>query len=143
MLHSPPHSFKGLTSPFFDVFNPIKQRSVMEHADIHTSACCVENVIRKNSANEIAPDKVIQTSTRIPQDTIVTHPQVTVQGQSHQIPLHAQQLLNPSPNNMPINVKTLALYLAGYHDEKKNYLLNGFSYGFKLEFDGNRKHPFG
>ena len=80
--------------------------------------------------SEIAPNKVIQTTTQIPQATIVTYPQV--QGQSHQISLHAQQLLNPSPNNMPtpINVKTLALFLTGYHDEKKNYLLNGFSYGF-------------
>ena len=145
MLHSPLHSFKGLTSPFWDVFNTIKQKSVMEHVDIHTSACCVENVNRKNSASEIAPDKVIRIITQIPQATIVTHPQVTVQGQSHQIALHAQQLLNPSPNNMPtpINVKTLALYLAGYHDKKNNYLLNGFSYGFKLEFNGDRKHQSG
>ena len=37
-------------------------------------------------------------------------------------------------------MNTLALYLAGYHDEKKNYLLNGFSYGFKLEFNVDRKH---
>lgn len=40
-------------------------------------------------------------------------------------------------------MKTLALYLAGYHDEKKNDLLNGFSYGLKLECNGNRKHQFG
>jgi hypothetical protein len=39
----------------------------------------------------------------------------------------------------PIIVTTLALYLAGYHDEKKNYLLNGFSYGFKLEINGDGK----
>jgi hypothetical protein len=66
-------------------------------------------------------------TTQLPQATIVTHRQVTVQGQSHQIPLHAQQLLHPSPNNMPtpIIVTTLALYLAGYHDKKNNYLLNG------------------
>lgn len=132
MLHSPLHSFKGLTSPFLDVFNITKQRSVMEHADIHTSACCVENVTRKNSAGEIAPlppDKVIHTTTRIPQGIIVTHPQVTIQGQSHHLTLHAQQLLNPSPNNMPtpVNVKTLALYVTGYPDEKKQFLLNGFS----------------
>ena len=47
-LHSPLHSFKDLTSPFLNVFNTTKQKSVMEHVDIHTSACCVENVTRKN-----------------------------------------------------------------------------------------------
>lgn len=67
-------------------------------------------------------------TTQIPQATIVTHRQVTVQGQSHQIPLHAQQLLNPSSNNMPtpIIVTTLALYLAGYHDEKKKLSFEWF-----------------
>jgi hypothetical protein len=141
MLHGPLHSFKGLTSPFLDVFNTIKEKSVMEHVDIYTSAC-VENVTWKKFASKIPPDKVIQTTTQIPQATIVTHTHVTVQGQSHQISLHAQHLLNPSPNSSPtpINMNTLALYLAGYHDEKKNYLLNGFSYGFKLEFNGDRKH---
>ena len=43
MLHGPLHSFKGLTSHFLDVFNTIKEKSVMEHVDIYTSAC-VENV---------------------------------------------------------------------------------------------------
>ena len=53
--NAPQTSFKGLTSPSMDVFNTIKQNSVMEHVDIHTFACCVENVTRKNSASEIAP----------------------------------------------------------------------------------------
>jgi hypothetical protein len=42
--NAPQISFKGLTSPSMDVFNTIKQNSVMEHVDIHTFACCVENV---------------------------------------------------------------------------------------------------
>lgn len=101
MLHSPLHPFKGLTSPFLDVFNTIKEKNVMEHVDIYTSAG-VENVTWKKFASKIAPDKVIQTTTQIPQATTVTHTHVTVQGQSHKIPLHAQHLLNPSPNSPSI-----------------------------------------
>jgi hypothetical protein len=36
--HAPQPSFKGITSPLMDVFNTIKQKSVMEHVDIHTFA---------------------------------------------------------------------------------------------------------
>lgn len=39
----------------------------------------------------------------------------------------------------PICTKTLARYLEGYDDGKKSYLIQGFTYGFPLEFQGHRE----
>lgn len=51
-----------------------------------------------------------------------------------------QQLLNPKPGSMPtvVSVEKLSLYLSGYPQDKLSYLLSGFTFGFKLEFQGTR-----
>lgn len=41
----------------------------------------------------------------------------------------------------PINADQLESYLDGYDDKKKQYLLQGFSKGFSLEYQGPR-NPF-
>lgn len=39
----------------------------------------------------------------------------------------------------PINVKALSEWLIGYDLEKKNYLVDGFTFGFKIPYTGDRK----
>jgi hypothetical protein len=50
---------------------------------------------------------------------------------------------NP-PNSLPtpIKVKILEYYLQGYDHNKTLYLINGFSHGFPLEFEGPREPSF-
>ena len=47
--------------------------------------------------------------------------------------------INPGNSVTPICTKTLEVYLEGYDEDKKNYLILGFSQGFSLEYQGPRE----
>ena len=58
------------------------------------------------------------------------------------LPVNLQQLLHaqsqPSPLPTPIRVNKLRAYLEGYPITLKDYLINGFSTGFSLDYVGPR-----
>lgn len=73
-------------------------------------------------------------------DTIITHKQkITNKGISHeQVPVIRNNL---SSQSLPIPVRPEMLnnYLEGYSKDQRDYLLDGFSKGFRLRFSGTRE----
>ena len=48
----------------------------------------------------------------------------------------------PTQPSTPVNVSVLRLFLAGYHSDIVEFLLDGFSHGFRVGYQGSPPHGF-
>jgi hypothetical protein len=98
--------------------------------------------------NSMVVGNVRQTMTRVPiaQTPFVAHfeAQTTGQtGEAHQ-EVHSEVIVTNTPSifNLapsPINICQLRKELVGYNQNEARFLLNGFLYGFSLEYEGPRQ----
>lgn len=134
------HHMKKSINPFGPATPLIRGDIVMEDVGTPTSVCIAVDSTHGSRVPNSAILEPLITDGPIPQLPL----QATLMQQREKLPraapCHMQQLLNPKPGSMPtvVSVEKLSLYLSGYPQDKLSYLLSGFTFGFKLEFQGTR-----